>query len=147
MIVVLQSLKNVAMGIEDRIMNNETLIKSYPAFDIFERKPNNKGFVRISDSDTLCCGVRLYYTGNIWSYSIERGIAPEEAHEKAIERGHPVRWINSKCSVISNTDVAKNNAIKVYAGMRVVYMGKKFTIEYDWNNNIKFVPFEENANV
>jgi hypothetical protein len=88
MIVGLQSLKNVAMGIEDRIMNNETLIKSYPAFDIFERKPNSDGFVPISDSDTLCSGVRLYYTGNIWSYSIERDVDPEAAYENAMRRGH-----------------------------------------------------------
>ena len=128
-------------------MNNETLIKSYPAFDIFERKPNSDGFVHISDSDTLCSGVRLYYTGNIWSYSIERDVDPEAAYKNAMRRGHPVWWINSKCSVISNNIVEKIKAIKVQAGMKVVYMGKKLTIENDWNNNLKFVPFEENANV
>jgi len=124
-------------------MNNEFLFESFPAFDVFGREPDSEGFVHINDDDVLCSGVRLYYTGNVWSYAMENGLDPEAAYNKAIENKNQIHWINSMCSVISNTDVKKIKTIKVYAGMKVIYMGKKFTIEDDWNNNLKLVKFSK----
>lgn len=122
-------------------MNNETLIKSYPAFDIFERDANHEGFVHINDNDVLGLARKNHYdtfkTGNVWTFAKENGMDPEEAAERARNNNNKLYWINKRATSITAWKQDKVNLINVEVGMKVIYAGKKFEIAADWNKNLK----------
>lgn len=126
-------------------MRNANVVASYPAFDVYSRNVDADGFVELSDGDTLALKsersnyTKLFSISNVWSYAIKSGRDPEAAAARARENGHALVWINAKAAVISAQHRAKFNTVAVECGMRVKYIGRKYTIEADWNNNLKLV--------
>jgi hypothetical protein len=119
-------------------MNNETLVESYTAFDVFQRKADVDGFVHLHDDDVLFYEMSLYKLGNIWSYALKTGRDVDSLYERAIKEKQPLRWINKRSSVISDVAPDKRRVVKIYDGMCVIYMKEKYVIHRDSNNNFKF---------
>ncbi len=140
------------------IFTKQAVVESFPAYDIVEREANYTGFVNITSDDTLGlkCTMRhrnesfyrTYTPGSVASYALKNNRDPIEAIEdtkrKMVERpydGHKLHWINANGACISSSPRPRELLVNVTLGMRVCFEGLHFTIERDFNNNLKFVPY------
>lgn len=126
------------------IFTKQTLVESFPAYNIFEREATSKGWVEITANDIL--GVkhpkgfyRTYKAGSVVSYALQYNECPIEAVEDAKARGHATRWINALGSMITAHEREAETVIAVRIGMLVRFEGLIATIQADHNNNLKFV--------
>tara|TARA_R100000808_G_scaffold24041_1_gene54384 strand:- start:703 stop:1113 length:411 start_codon:yes stop_codon:yes gene_type:complete len=125
----------------------ETLIASYPAYDVYKREANSEGVVNISADDILVKPNHRgkYQAGSVVSYALDRNECPIEAIERCKmymvnhpHAGHKLHWINALASGISDSPQAKYKVIEVHHGMRVKFEGVVATIERAPNNNLRF---------
>ena len=140
---------------------NDTLATSFPAYDIFARKPhthterthdavngwtviNHEDVTELTDGEELHCEGKYgtFTIGSVVGYALQYNECPIKAAKNAERQGHKLQWINANCSVISNTPSAKRKLIQVRIGMKVRFQGVISTIEKAPNDNLKLVPVE-----
>lgn len=123
------------------------LLHDYPAYGIFELPVDYKGRKFIDTEMTLAV-MRdtsrgplpyMYYAGSVASYAIENNECPFAARERAIERGHPLYWINGMASVLLSTPRPKEKAYLIEVGMVVHFQGKDFEIWSAPNDNLVLI--------
>lgn len=83
--------------------------------------------------------------GSVAGYAIECDDDPVEAIDRARERGHEMKWINSCAVSLTSHKRAKAAYFGLELGTPVYFEGEYFTLEKDWNNNVKLVPTERPA--
>jgi hypothetical protein len=134
------------------VFTKQTQVAAFPAYTVFEREADSKGFVNITSKDELGLDsgkgyFRTYSPGSVVSYALEYNECPIAAVERTRAQmvsdphmGHKLHWINQNATCISNSPQAQRQLVRVYHGMRVRFEGLLATIEADHNNNLKFVP-------
>ena len=129
------------------IYKKQELIATYPAFDVYKRKPNQEGLVNITANDILVKPDHLgkYQAGSIVSYALDYNKCPikavEECKQKMIDQpynGHKLHWIMSLGATVSNSPTKKIKVIEVDYGMKVNFEGLVATIEKANNGNLQF---------
>lgn len=129
------------------VFKHDTLVASYPAYNVFERTATISGFTHIDTDDILAVEVkhrnggfyRTYLPGSVASYALEYNECPFEARERALANKHPLYYIIARGSVMTDHKREAEKVVRVTFGMKVIFQGKPFTIEEDFNNNLKFV--------
>ena len=133
------------------IYKKQTLVASYPAFDVYKRESNQEGLVNITVDDILVKPDHLgkYQAGSIVSYALEYNECPikavEECKQKMIDQpynGHKLHWISSLGATISDSSTKKINVVEVEYGMKVNFEGLIATIEKANNGNLQFKEIE-----
>lgn len=127
------------------IFTKQSLIASYPAYNVFEREADRTGFVNITANDILALDSgrgfhRTYRPGSAASYALQYNECPIQAYNEAVARNHATHWINARGSCITAEKRAAEDVVLVRYGMRVRFEGRLFTIEKDHNNNLRFQP-------
>ena len=137
------------------IFTKQTAVASFPAYVVFEREADSKGFVNITAADELGLDsgkgfYRTYSAGSVVSYALQYNECPIEAvarnKEKMISQpynGHKLHWINANSTCISSHKQAQRQLVRVTLGMRVRFEGLLATIEADHNNNLRFAPIAQ----
>lgn len=129
------------------VFKKQTIIASFPAYDVVEREVSPlDGVVQITGDDILGvvsrCG-RFYYMyspGSVVSYALQYNRCPLKAVAEAKERGEELHWLN-QCSVaLTSHRQAPKTLVKVEIGMKVCFEGLYATIEAAPNDNLKFKP-------
>ena len=126
------------------VFKKETLVETYPAFNVFRREPKSAGFVEITAEDTLILKVNgehkgTYSPGSVVSYALQYNECPLAAVERAKANGHDLVWINANAAMLTADDRAAENVVEVEYGMLVRFQGVVATIEKAANNNLKLV--------
>ena len=130
------------------IFKKQTLSKSFPAYDIYEREADSSGYVNITADDSLGLDsgrgfFREYSPGSVVSYALQYNECPMAAVERAKANRHALHWINARAVAITAHAQAKRHLIAVRPGMRVRFEGLLATIELDHNNNLRFAAIKE----
>lgn len=131
------------------VYTKQVAVATFPAYVVFEREAEPRtGFVNITAADTLGLDsgrgyFRRYSPGSCASYALEYNECPIAAYERAVKLGHPTHWINACSTVLSDSPRAQEQLVRVTLGMRVLFEGRKFTIEAAPNNNLRFAPIAE----
>lgn len=132
------------------VFKKQAVVASFPAYDIVRREADSSGLVNITSDDLLGLDSgrgfhRKYSPGSVVSYALSYNECPIEAvaecRAKMVSQpyaGHKLWWINACASVLSDSPRAQETLVEVVIGMRVCFEGKKFTIESDHNNNLRF---------
>jgi len=97
------------------IFKKDTIVATYPAYDIVTREPNGLGITQITSGETLIASDRLatYSVGSVVSYALEYNECPIHAHRTAVERGHQTHWLNARASIITQSDTSKETHLQV----------------------------------
>ena len=139
------------------IFKKQSLVESFPAYDVFEREADRSGFVNITVDDILAVNsgkgfYRTYSPGSVVSYALEYNECPIQAVADCLAKmksdpygGHKLYWINGRGSVLTAHKRAAEQVVKVKIGMKVRFEGKLFTIESAWNQNLAFKEYVEEA--
>lgn len=131
------------------IFKKQTLVATFPAYDIFEREAGRDGIVNITADDTLGLEKRGYYKtfspGSVVSYALQYNEDPIAAVEAARAKRHALHWINARGAMLTAHDRPKETLVLVRYGMKVRFEGLIATIEADHNDNLKLVPVAATA--
>jgi len=130
-------------------MSNAPIIHDYPAYSIHEPQVAPlRGMPVIRSDENIMIYMDGKY-GGLWhefspgsvvSYSLKYDDDPIEAVQRAKKLGHKLKWIN-KCAVsITSEKRAKQWFYGFELGDKVWFEGEAFTLELDWNRNVKLVP-------
>lgn len=127
------------------IYTKQAAVASFPAYDVFEREADPRtGAINITTADIL--GVdsgrgyfRRYSPGSAASYALEYNECPIAAHADCVAKGHATHWINQNATALTSHTQEKETLVKVSPGLLVCFEGRRFTIQNDHNNNLKFV--------
>lgn len=124
------------------IFKKDTVIKSFPAYDIVTREKDTNGFVNVSAGDKLHLDYSLFEVGSVVSYALENNRDPIEAYNRAIDLDHNTHWILGLGASLSNTKRDRYKVLDVDFEAVYYFEGHAFTIEKRPNNNLAFVESE-----
>jgi|SRR5882672_6196911 len=127
------------------MFTKQAIVATFPAYMIAEREADHTGYINITTADRLGLDsgkgfFREYSPGSVVSYALESGRCPIEAIERSTARKEALHWINACGSALTAHKQAQRTLVQVRFGMKVCFEGRRFTIESDWNNNLKLVP-------
>lgn len=120
------------------------VVASYPAYDII--KPRVCQFTNLpvfKSHDVVALKKPRFYKmftfGSVASFALENGDDPLESYEESKAKGHALYWLNANCVAITAHDEPKETYYEVNYGDEVLFEGKIFTVEKDFNDNLKLV--------
>jgi len=133
------------------VFKKQTLVATYPAFNVFRREARSNGVVEITTEDTLILKTSnankslsvhggTFSAGSVVSYALEYNECPIAAVERAKSNGHDLVWINANAAVLTADHRDAVDVIEIEVGQLVRFQGVTATIEKAPNNNLKFKP-------
>lgn len=128
------------------VFKKQALIESSPAYDVFKREACRiDGLVQITAGELLGLKkprgyYKAYEINSVVSYALEYNEDPIAAVERAKGRGEKLQWINARASVLSASEMPREQLIAVELGMVICFEGVASRIEADFNDNLKLVP-------
>ena len=122
------------------IFKKETVIASYPTYDVVTREKAN-GAIQITANETLVVGGKLgaYRVGTSTSYALKYNECPIEARERDIKNGHESYWIGACASTLTSAKTEKETHLQVDFNATYNLEGRQFKITIAPNRNLKFV--------
>lgn len=130
------------------------LIESHPAWDIYRANPTmhlgldlKRPVFRDEEIVGLPFETRLYGTmyhwfrfGSVISYALKHDEDPLNSYRQTLERGQKTHWLNPCATILSDTPTAKESRVACDWAEEIIFEGRLFTIEKDFNNNAKLLP-------
>ena len=127
------------------VFKKQSLVATYPAFNVYRREPKSSGAVELTVEDTLILKtddrrnhLSTFSLGSVVSYALEYNECPIAAVERAKARGEELVWINARGAVLTDHARDAENVVEVEYGMLVRFQGITAIIEKADNNNLKF---------
>ena len=134
------------------VFKKDRVTRSFPAYDIVEREPDDAGFINLTANELLGFEYktrnygyqfRQHRIGSVVSYALEYNEDPVEAYNRAKAKGHQTHWINACAVSITNGWRERYSLVEVKEGTRVRFEGLLATVERDGHENLKLVPIAE----
>jgi hypothetical protein len=133
------------------IFKKDTIVKSYPAFNIVTREAHNhyetEGVqaINISSNEVMTDSKMLHgwRFNSSASYALENNNCPIAAYQKSLDRGEKTHWISSCAVTISATSQDLSDRILIQDGDVVRFEGRLFTIAKAPNSNKVLVPYKK----
>ena len=115
----------------------KTLLKSYPAYDVFSKK-DGFNITHLLDGEKIIQKDHLskHMIGSVASYAVKNGDCPYASRDRAIKNGHDLYYIFALGSCLTSHKQEKKKYIEVSAGEVIHFEGHLFEIIKQNNNNL-----------
>lgn len=122
----------------------QSIIRSYPAYDIVRREKDRNGFINVTAGETMTDSSMLggWYFGSVVSYALEYNKCPLDAVEQAKSKGHDLYWLNAHSAGVSSNPTKLDPRILIEDGDIIRFEGKLFTVAQAPNNNKQLIPYK-----
>ena len=128
------------------VYKKDTLVESFPAYDIYQRDTYDGKFINVTVDDVL--GLKhprgfyhTFYCGSVISYALSNNDDPIAYYETAKARGEQMYWINARGAMLTAHKRDPEKVIAIEVGTLIKFEGVLFEIVPAPNDNLHLKRF------
>lgn len=130
-----------------RYASNIKVVASFPAYDVITCPPCSltnlpvfKAGYRVALKTARA--YKIFTFGSVSSFALENNDCPIESYKNAVDKGHKTHWLNANAVTLSANNQEKEIYREINIGDEILFEGIVFSVEKDWNDNLKLVRIE-----